>query len=138
MMSITPPPNQSSKRNRNQSSDSIPIVQCEAVLREDIELYQQTVHADHVDLAFCTRLVDGMRKQQRYQQKPSTIFQNQVVIDHIIDTRRGVDGDVADKNSNYNPYQQVASPSWFDSSYRSDDGSRMSQSEEDMIFDMDL
>jgi hypothetical protein len=70
-------------------SPSIPIAQSENYIREDNERYCAAMSADYRDLIFFARLVDGMRKQQNRQQNPAMVYQNQELIDHIIDTRRG-------------------------------------------------
>mmetsp|Transcript_89538 Transcript_89538/g.134233 ORF Transcript_89538/g.134233 Transcript_89538/m.134233 type:complete len:177 (-) Transcript_89538:162-692(-) len=77
----------------NGKSPSIPIAQSEEYIREENEKYQEAIRADYRDFAFCARLVEGMRKQQKHQENPALVYQNQVVIDHIIDTRRGIRDD---------------------------------------------
>ena len=131
------------------SSRGIPIVQDEELIRQDIEYYQQIIQADHVDLAFCNRLVDGMRRRQQgylHQQKPSTVFQNQAVIDHIIDTRRsGVENSTSTQatiatsanipdclDGSYRCYQHVMMVD------REDEQEVRGSREDDLIFDMDL
>lgn len=133
------------------SSRGIPIAQDEELIRQDMEYYQQIVQADHVDLAFCNRLVDGMRRRQKryhHEQKPSTVFQTQIVIDHIIDTRRcGVDsitslqaaaidsGKIPDcLDGSYRCYQHMLIADREDEDEQKAHGSR----EDDLIFDMDL
>jgi hypothetical protein len=69
-------------------SRSIPITLDEKTIREENEQYQRAMVADFKDLIFCTRLVDSMRKQQMHRRDVSLKYQNQALIDHIIDTRR--------------------------------------------------
>ena len=76
--------------NHHKQSRSIPIAHDAQRLREEYERQEGDMVADFKDYLFCSRLVDGMRKQQRHRQDIDLKYQNQAVIDHIIHTRREV------------------------------------------------
>ena len=73
---------------KNRTSSSIPIVYSQKHKDEEKELGEETILADIRDYAFYKRIVDGIQKQLQYQKNIELKYENQVLIDHIIDTRR--------------------------------------------------
>jgi len=77
---------------RRPSSSAVPIVQTPGdALMDDPQLVYQHQLADHRDYQFYARLVNGIRRTQRYSRKPSLCVQNQQSLSHIIQTRHDDD-----------------------------------------------
>jgi hypothetical protein len=77
------------KVNTMMKSRSIPIASKDRSDNESglTELEQDEMLADYKDYCFYTRLVAGMSRKQRMTRDVSLRYQNQALIDHIIDTR---------------------------------------------------
>jgi hypothetical protein len=71
-------------------SRSIPIASKDRRENENslTELEREDILADYKDYCFYTRLVAGMSRKQQMTRDVSLRYQNQALIDHIIDTRR--------------------------------------------------
>jgi hypothetical protein len=77
------------KANPMTKSRSIPIASKDRSEDERslTELGHEEQLADYLDYCFYTRLVAGMSRKQRMTRDSSLRYQNQALIDHIIDTR---------------------------------------------------
>lgn len=124
---------------------SIPIVQGnDPYSQTEAELHHYALLADYKDYAFYSRLVEGMRRRQGATKDVALRYENQALIDHIVQTRHNrkatssYDG-LIDESYLPDSQQLRAAAGHSDGFVRGTTTatSNMEQ-EEDMIFDIEI
>ena len=115
-------------------SRSIPIVKSLIESQQSSEAEQEALLADYKDYVFYSRLITGLSQKQLHTQDVSLRYQNQALIDHIIDTRHERSTSKKQRTNDV-PYSSCGMES-----YQVLDVVRnaLSQVEEDLIFDLEL